>query len=44
MLWALSYKFLKVIRKVNGNFNDCTSEMLQELGAEEIDHDDEDIE
>ena len=30
---------------VNGNFNDCMSEILKELGAEEIDYeDDEDIE
>ena len=39
-LVELSYK-----EPVNGNFNDCTSEILKELGAEEIDdEDDEDIE
>ena len=39
-LVELSYK-----EPVNGNFNDCTSEILKELGAEEIDYeDDEDIE
>ena len=39
-LVELSYK-----EPVNGNFKDCTSEILKELGAEEIDYeDDEDIE
>ena len=39
-LVELSYK-----EPINGNFNDCTSEILKELGAEEIDYeDDEDIE
>ena len=36
-LVELSYKEL-----INGNFNDCTSEILKELGAEEINDDDHD--